>query len=458
MSVTLNTELFLIPNGGTYLVYAPRRDYVMRLDAASVNLLTRLKRGRPRKADADTDLVKALKQAGIINGKKETPPSTAVGTPYAPTRVTLLLTNRCNLGCRYCYAGRQTGDMVMPEQLGKAAIEYAATNCVKRGKKVLELGIHGGGEATTAWHELVTFLEYGKEIAAANSLDLRAGLATNAVMSTAKAEWIAANVSNVNVSLDGPPRIQDAMRPTRAGKPTSGVIRRTLKILEEHDTRYGIQSTVTTDTVADMPRIVAYFARYTKPALVKFEPVSDCGRYHGHRDQIPSGYDFARYFNQAYEVGARKGLHVAFSGIRLFGPGLSYFCGAFGEPFAVTPDGFVSACYEAYSADAPFAETFLFGRYDERKRSFAIDKRKLEGLRKRNIYTLPACKKCFCRYSCAGDCATRNFRHSGRDDLSASGARCDAIREITRYRLAAFVENAGKQFVKKEETHVEVTR
>lgn len=417
----------------------------MRLEASGVNLLARLKRGRPRKGDADTDLVRALTKAGIVNGKVEGPLNTAVGTPFAPTRVTLLLTQRCNLACRYCYAGKHSGDKVMPERVGKAAIEYAADNCIKRGKKILELGIHGGGEPTTAWDELVAFLDYGKKIASEAGLTLRAGLATNAYMSPRKAVWVAANFSNVNISLDGPPRIQDRMRPTRSGSPSSAVIRRTLGILQERGTPYGIQSTITKDTVREMPSIVSYFARYTKPTLVKFEPVSDCGRFHGHGDQIPSGLEFARYFNEAYDVGAYKRLHVAFSGIRLNGSGLSCFCGAFGEPFSVTPDGFVSACYEVYSAQTPFADTFLFGTYDKASGRFVIDKLKLERLRRRNIYDLPVCKKCFCKYSCAGDCATRNFRLAGSDDLSAVGARCEAIREITRYRLDAIVKNSDKR-------------
>ena len=41
MAPVLNSELFLIPNGSSYLVYAPLRRCVMRLAPEKVNLLVR---------------------------------------------------------------------------------------------------------------------------------------------------------------------------------------------------------------------------------------------------------------------------------------------------------------------------------------------------------------------------------------------------------------------------------
>ena len=38
---------------------------------------------------------------------------------------------------------------------------------------------------------------------------------------------------------------------------------------------------------------------------------------------------------------------------------------------------------------------------------------------------------------------TRNFRYFGRDDLFRVGARCEAIREITRRRLAQLVDETA---------------
>ncbi len=334
---------------------------------------------------------------------------------------------------------------VMDERVGRAAIDYAAANARARGKKTLDVGFHGGGEQTLAFELLVALTAYAREVATRNGLGLRATLGTNGCFSEARAEWLAGNFSEVCISFDGPPRIQDYARPLRNGGPSSPLVRRTVRVFDRAKLLYSFQATVTRDTVGEMPAIVRYFARHTHPFMVKFEPVSDCGRFYGRGDQIPPGGEFARSFNEAYEVARRLRVDLAFSGIRLWGAGHSCFCGAFCEPFAVTPDARVSACYEAYSADAPYADRFLFGCYDADRGTFSFDMAKLKALRQRNVYGLQPCARCFCKYSCAGDCPTRNFRASKTTDLRIVGARCEAIREITRYRLARYVDTQERK-------------
>lgn len=442
MTLKLNSEVFLIQDGESYIVYAPLRFIILKVSPQQVNLLVRLKRGRPRKEDADTDLVKSLMKAGIIDGKPESKLPTCVGKSYAPTSATLFLTSRCNLACVYCYAGRQTRDLVMPLKIGMAAIDYIAENCKARNRRELKIGFHGGGEPTMAWKELQSLTEYAKSVAKENGLELQSGIATNGCLSAEKAQWLADNLSYVNISLDGPPRIQDRQRPMKNGKRSSKMIRRTMQILEAVGTPYGIQATVTKDTVHEMPAIVRYFSRYAKPNIVKFEPVGACGRYFGHECNIPLDKQFAHFFNKAYEVGVKLGLNVSFSAVRGFENSVSVFCGAFAEPFVVTPDGYVSACYEAYSTEAPYADTFIFGYFDVDTQKFVLDLKKLEELRRRNVYTLRRCRNCFCKFSCGGDCAARAFRRAGMVDLTLAGARCQAIRAITQHRLKSILESA----------------
>jgi uncharacterized protein len=445
MPPILNSELFLIPDRSSYLVYAPLRGCVMRLAPENVNVLVRIQKGDCGEAETKTEFFQCLVNNGIIDGSPEVPPVSSTGRGYAPVRTTLLLTTRCNLACRYCYAAGREPGLVMSEQVGRAALDYVAANCKQRGLKKLEVGFHGGGEPTMAWKELTALAIYAKEVALRNELELRLGLATNGCFSEAKARWIASHFANVNISLDGPPRIQDAMRPRKGGGRSSSIISNALRVFDECKTPYAFQSTITRETAREMPAIVGYVARHTRPQMLKFEPVSDCGRFCGQGDQIPCGQEFAQFFNQAYEVGRSLRLPVAFSGVRLLGGKLSCFCGAFAEPFAVTPEGFVSACYEAFSCASSYADMFLFGRWDDSSNRFSIDHDKLERLRSRSVYNLEPCSRCFCKYSCAGDCPTRNFRYFHREDLFTVGARCDAIREITRYQLSEMINGAHAQ-------------
>ena len=154
MAPVLNSELFLIPNGSSYMVYAPLRRCVMRLAPENVNLLVRIQKGDYGDAETKTEFFQSLVSHGIINGPAEAPPAAAAGRSYSPVRTTLLLTTRCNLACRYCYAAGRGPELVMSERIGRAALDYVADNCKQKGLKKLEVGFHGGGEPTMAWKEL----------------------------------------------------------------------------------------------------------------------------------------------------------------------------------------------------------------------------------------------------------------------------------------------------------------
>lgn len=441
----LTAELFVIPeDGDTHLVYAPLRRAVFRADGALLRMLAALQDGHvPDDALAHPALA-ALREAGVIDGQPEHPPQPPATTGYQPTRTTLFLTSRCNLGCRYCYGeANDAADMTMPEETGRAAIDFAARNCVARKEKQLAVGFHGGGEPTLAWRQLQAFVEHARGVAQSNGLALNTGISTNGCFGAVHARWIMENLSFVSVSADGPPALQDAQRPRRGGTRSSAAVRRTLALFDEAGYPYSIQSTFTNESVQLMPAVVRYYARCAKPRFLKFEPVSAAGRCAGRPDMVPGMRDFARHFNEAYEIACDAGINLIFSGIRLWGGAVSSFCGAFLEPFSVTPDGYVTACYEVCSGGSEYDNIFLIGRYDAARRDFEIDMERLARLRRRNIHRLEPCGNCFCKYSCGGDCATRNFRAEGRADLELVGARCEAIREITRYRLHKYLEQAA---------------
>lgn len=433
-------ELFVIPEeDGDYLVYAPVQGVVLRTTATGVNVLARLQQGRGTVADHAAPVAKALTDASVL-GDSSAPPRFATATGYVPTRVTLLLTTRCNLACRYCYAGDHAGPArTIPENVGRAAIAAAVANCKARRVASLGLGFHGGGEPTEAWDELVALIEYARTACRENDLKLDVGVATNGCLSDEKAQWLAGNVSSVNLSLDGPPDIQNRNRPSRGGGESSRRVLAFTKRLDEASIPYGIQATVTREDVDRMPEIVRYLATHTKANLIKFEPACRCGRFLNQSDEIPDAAAFTRAFNAAFDEGWRCRARVAFSGVRIFAGPLSTFCGAFCEPFAVTPDGHVSACFEVYDAGSAYADTFLIGAYDPVTGGFRMDDAKLACLRTRTVSNLGACRDCFCKYMCAGDCATRSFRFHRGADLLEAGGRCETIRAIAKHQLTHYV-------------------
>jgi uncharacterized protein len=145
---------------------------------------------------------------------------------------------------------------------------------------------------------------------------------------------------------------------------------------------------------------------------------------------VPAFADFAAWFDEAFAVAQTAGTMVDFPSFRLAGPPQSTFCGTCQSPFSITPDGLVSACYEACWAGAAHADRLMIGRYDSQTHDFRIDAGRLAQLRQRNVNNLDGCRDCFCKYACAGDCPVRNWRAIERAGVLDTGARCDLIRAI----------------------------
>ncbi len=451
----VSSELFLIPEeGGTYLVSAPGKRLIMRLDASHVNMLNRIEKGTLAEKDKNSDFVKSLIKAGIVNGKPDGITAPQNDSAYSPTQVTLFLTNQCNLKCKYCYAAKNDGEnLALPMEIGYAAIDFIVRNCIKNNAKNISVAFHGGGEQTTAWDSLVSICDYAKEQSRKNDLKLNIGLATNGVFSEEKALWIAKNMSSVSLSVDGPPRIQDRQRPLRNGRKSSGQVLRTIKVFRKHKFPYHIQATITSESVKLLPELVRYFARYLKTAELKFEPAYSSGRCMSTPHLVPENKEFAHYYNQAWLVAKKHKIRLSFSGTRLFGPQQIYFCGAFMSPFSITPDGIVTSCFEVCDANSEYREIFHVGKYDSGSKSFFIDDKVLKALRERSVHKIPSCQKCFCKYSCGGDCSIRNLRFFRTNNLNMVGSRCEIIRDVTRFQMSYIMDKVSEKpeyYAKKE--------
>jgi uncharacterized protein len=451
----ISSELFLIPEqNDAYLVYAPQKRFFMRLDANHVNILNRIEKGMLTENDKDSDFVKSLIKCGIVNGKPDETEEFHVYPEYSPTQVTLFLTNQCNLKCKYCYAAKNDSDnLALPLEIGYAAVDFVVRNCIKGNVKYFTVTFHGGGEQTTAWDSLVSICDYAKEQSLKNSLKLNIGLASNGVFSEKKALWMVNNLSSVTLSVDGPPRIQDSQRPLKDGRKSSGQVHRTISIFKKHKFPYHIQSTVTSESVKSLPEIVRYFARHAKPLELKFEPAYSSGRCASTPHLVPGKKEFVQYYNKAWLEAKKLGIKLSFSGTRLFGPRKVYFCGAFMSPFSITPDGIVTSCFEICDANSEYREIFHIGKYDSDGKSFIIDDKALKTLRERSVHKIPSCQRCFCKYSCAGDCAIRNLRFFGTNKLNMVGSRCEVIRDITRFQMSYIMDRISEKpeyYAKKE--------
>lgn len=443
MEYRIDNEIFLVPDGEDHLLFAPRLGCLMRTNRDGVDLVARIQEGRATAADLATRQFQAMLETGLVNGEVPPPLPSPEGSPYAPTAVTLFLTNRCNLRCSYCYAAGQHPVLVLDRRIAEAAIDRVIANANAAGVKRVTVAFHGGGEPTAAWPELVAAVEYATRTTAAAGLGLQLGITTNGCWTVKQARWLAAHFPCVSISCDGPPDIQNANRPMAGGRGSSEVLWRNVKILEEANCTYFFQATITREMAPRMPEIVRYFCETGKPLGIKLEPVSVTGRFSGHDADVPDFTEFAEWFDQAYDVARAHGVKLDFPSFRLSGPPQNTFCGTCQAPFFVTPDGLVSACYETCWAGAAHADRLLIGRYDAATHDFIIDHPRLERLRQRNLHNLAHCRDCFCKYACAGDCPARNWRALENAQILDTGARCELIRTTGKRYLRRLLDGTA---------------
>lgn len=436
----ISAELFSIRlDDGAFVVYAPLRRAAFVANASAVNLVADLLQGCyvPAK-DPDGGLLELLRALGIADGEVEVRPITEFDGAPAPVAATLFLTTSCNLRCTYCYASAgDTPAKHMPLAVARHGIDYVIANAVGQKAPRVQIAYHGGGEPTVNWNTLTGSLDYARTQAKEHRIELHASLATNGVLSDARIDWILANIDDVSISFDGAPAVHDRHRPTKGGRASSARVIHTLTRFDAADFAYGMRMTVTADQIESLPDSVDFVCSRFRPTRILVEPAYQLGRW----KEAPSAETaaFIAAYREAKGIARRYGRDIEFSGARL-GLLTNHFCGISQDAFSLSPDGNVSACYEAFSEDQPLAETFFYGK--PTGADYAFDLSVLSNLRKQAVQHRSHCEGCFAKWSCGGDCYHRALHAAPGEEFKGTD-RCHIIRELTKDQILERIADAG---------------
>lgn len=433
-------DLFAIPAGpDRYYLYAPLRRAVALVNGRVVAAVAACSEDSTQPAsESDATILADLRAQGVLGDPAPMPPTFPENYEFCPHDVTLFLTSRCNLRCRYCYADAGKKAIDMPWEVARAAIDFVATNAGVLGSRKFAIGFHGGGEPTVAWDLLVRCVEHARQKGEQLGLDAEIYAATNGLLSPEQRHFVASNFKSLTVSLDGPEDIQDHNRPKVNGQGSYKEVRETLRYFNEVGFFYSIRSTVTASTVHQMADTVSRLHEEFQINDLHMEPAWCCGRCLTTDEAPPSDAEFIARFSEAVDVGRRLGVHVHYSGARL-DMLTSKFCAAPGDGFSVLPEGVATSCYEITELADPRAEIFHYGRYDAENQTFVFDRGRIAALRRLSVENLPFCRDCFCRWHCAGDCLAKVFTSSGSTQHEGS-LRCDLNRALTLAQLDAVVK------------------
>ncbi len=171
----------------------------------------------------------------------------------------LLLTDACNIACRYCYfeGGIPEGYKfsLMPFETAKSSVDLFvkvhAQDLLKSNKEGPHI-IFYGGEALLNWSVAKATLEYISKLKKVGQLpkNTRITLNTNGILLNEEiAKVLIKHRVNIAVSLDGPRLIHDLMRVGHDGKGTFDLVMPKLKMLRDMGAHVGTCCTIDSHNV-----------------------------------------------------------------------------------------------------------------------------------------------------------------------------------------------------------------
>ena len=438
------TDLFTLPDGdGNHVLYAPRQGFIGLVNPDLVNLLARVESsGDLRLNDRERACLEELERRGLLNGKEPGSPVPAPPGRFEPRQVTLFPTNRCNLRCRYCYAeAGDAADSDMPWPIAEAAVDLVRENVKKAGGRRVSVGFHGGGEPLLRQAFVREVVDHVRRTCQAESLEPTFSAATNGILPEPYLDWIVERFSGLSISYDGLPDVQNEHRPLPDGEGSHERVERTFRRLDEAGFAYSIRATVSSRNVNRMVESLEHIHGQFHPQTVSFEPLHFCGRCSTGDLEPPDLEHFGRRFSECRDWARARGAKVEYSGCRL-GKLSHSFCGVTRDNFAVTPEGFITTCYEVLEAADPRSDTFFIGRIDlEGKLSVREPaRRRLHDLTVDNI---AYCEDCFAKWNCSGDCLAKVENNDYGGDRGHGRCRLNRavlareLRAVIRQRAAA---------------------
>ena len=342
--------------------------------------------------------------------------------------------------CIYCYSKGGEKRQQMSWKTARAALDWIMQHTAERGRKAFSISFHGGGDPLMALGLLKRCVRYVEEQTARSGLRARIESGLNGIMGRGSADWICRHTHGATVSLDGLAAIQDCQRPLCSGRTSHARVAATLKRMDAHGFNYGIRCTVTAQGLERLPESIDAIAKNFAAATIQVEPVFLAGRALENHLEPVDPRRFVDRFRQAAQAAARHGKRLTYSGAR-FPHRTPAFCKAVsGGSLAVTSDGLVTACYEVTGTEDRRANQFIFGRLDEKTARFTLEEEKIRILQSMTVENKPFCRKCFCRFYCAGDCPAKLALLADAWDPSTS-PRCTINQELTKDQIRAFLEN-----------------
>lgn len=325
----------------------------------------------------------------------------------------LHVSHDCNLRCGYCFAG--TGNFegsrcIMDLETGKKAIDFVIANSGNR--RNIEVDFFGG-EPLMNFDMVKELTKYIRDVEKTHNKNFRLTLTTNGVLlDEDKLAFINENMSNLVLSIDGRPSVNDHMRKTVSGGGSYDIIMPKLKAAAQsrNQDNYYVRGTFTRHNL-DFCKDVIHLAEQGFKQI-SVEPVvgGDELDYSIKEEDLPFIYE--QYEQLAEEYLKRWEGENWFNFFHFMidltqGPCVIKRlsgCGAGCEYVAITPEGDIYPCHQFVGNSE-----FLLGNVHEG----TFNNEKTQVFADAHVYKKPKCSTCWAKFYCSGGCHANAYQFGG---------------------------------------------
>jgi uncharacterized protein len=411
-----------------HLISAPQSVFVVdgsRLFALDEDTFDQLSLAETTGEPLMNELLSELDLVGQPSGCEEIP----VRPPLRA--ISLAIAQKCNLGCTYCYA--MQGDFGGPPKNMSAEVALRSVDLLFEdappGSRVNLAFL--GGEPLLNRSVLRQATEHAAARARARHVQANFSITTNGtLLSEEDGEFFEKHGFAVTLSLDGPPKTHDALRPFKGGAGTYDTIIRNVRPLLARQKRMQISARVTVtagnlslfDTLSEFIALGFHSVGFS-PVLNAPDGANEMTSGHLKTmlaEMVRCGYEFERRLlkGERYPfsniVNALRELHR--------GTHRPYPCGAGAGYLGISADGNLSACHRFVDEPRGAMGNLVTG----------IDRvGQASWLTERHVHNQEPCNQCWARYLCGGGCH--------HEVLKRGRTACDYIRGWLHYCMEAYI-------------------
>ena len=149
--------------------------------------------------------------------------------------ISILLTDDCNLRCKYCYCGEER----KKDSINVKFVKRAISDFKNQGNKLF-VRFFGNGEPTLEFEKIKEIYDYTKNL----DNDAIFEIQTNGTFNKEIAEWISKHIDIVWISYDGTTEANDFYRVNKNNDGVSKIVENNIKFLNGKVKELGVRATI----------------------------------------------------------------------------------------------------------------------------------------------------------------------------------------------------------------------